>query len=248
MCESCEGAGGVVGRRGLIGGAVMVAAGAALGIVPRAAAADDCAPFGPGMQAATTPEAAIGLLAAGNARFATGASVRCDLRGQLAATVAGQSPFACVLACIDSRVAPEIVFDQQIGDIFVARVAGNVATPAVLGSMEYATAVAGAKTVVVLGHTHCGAVKGAVDRAEAGDKLTGLLDLIEPAIAATPREGARSSDNRPFVAAVVETNVRLAVAAVLAGSPVIAGLAAAGRIAVVGAVFDLETGVVRFLA
>jgi len=248
MCEKCAATdAGALSRRRLLSLGAGLGAGVALTLAAGGAAADDCAPFDPAMQAATTPDAAIGLLAAGNARFAAGQSARCDLVGQLAATAGRQAPFACVLSCIDSRVAPEIVFDQQIGDIFVARVAGNVATPEVIGSIEYATKAAGARAVVVLGHSHCGAVKGAVDRADIGANLTGLLDLIEPAIAAPPLEGMRSSDNRAFVAAVAETNVRRTVAAMTADSPVIAGMVAAGEVTVVGAMFDLETGRVRFL-
>ena len=119
----------------------------------------------------------------GNARFAGGASLHCDLLGEMKATAEKQTPFACVLGCIDSRAAPELVFDQQVGDVFVGRVAGNLPTAEILGSFEYATKVAGAKAIVVLGHNHCGAVKGAIDKADVGANLTTLLNEIEPAVA-----------------------------------------------------------------
>jgi carbonic anhydrase len=140
------------------------------------------------------------------------------------------------------------VFDQQVGDVFVGRVAGNLPTAEILGSFEYATKVAGAKAIVVLGHNHCGAVKGAIDKADVGANLTTLLNEIEPAIAATPLEGERSSKNHHFVEAVAETNVRLAVAAITEKSPVLKELVDAGAIKVVGALYDIETGKVTFLA
>ncbi|OYU17759.1 MAG: carbonic anhydrase [Rhodobacteraceae bacterium PARR1] len=248
MCETCKtDAPELIRRRQLLGFASVLTAGAVFGVAPLRAMADECAPFLADAQAATTPDQAIALLADGNARFAAGASLKCDLLAEMTATAEKQTPFACVLACIDSRSAPELVFDQQVGDVFVARVAGNLPTTEILGSFEYATKVAGAKAIVVLGHTHCGAVKGAVDRADVGANLTVLLDEIEPAVLATPLEGERSSKNHHFVEAVAETNVRFAVAALTEKSPVLKAMADAGAIKVVGALYDIETGKVTFL-
>lgn len=247
MCQSCEGSeSGQFDRRKFLSLASALVGTATLGVTP--ALADECAPFLAEAQAAATPDAAIQFLADGNARFASGASLHCDLLGEMQATAEKQTPFACVLACIDSRSAPELVFDQQVGDIFVARVAGNLPTAEVLGSFEYATKVAGAKAIMVLGHNHCGAIKGAVDKAEVGDNLTTLLNEIEPAIAATPLEGERSSKNHHFVEAVAETNVRFAVAAMTEKSSVIKELVEAGALKVVGGLYDIETGKVTFLA
>ncbi|AWB49348.1 carbonic anhydrase [Gemmobacter aquarius] len=249
MCTDCNDTNAPrADRRQFLGLAAMLAGGAALSLTAGRALADECAPFLADAQAATTPDQAIQLLADGNARFAANASLHCDLLGEMKATAEKQTPFACVLACIDSRSAPELVFDQQIGDLFVARVAGNLPTTEVLGSFEYATKVAGTKAIVVLGHSHCGAVKGAVDKADVGANLTTLLDAIEPAIAATPLTGERSSKNHEFVEAVAETNVRMAVAAMTANSPVLADLVAAGALKIVGALYDIETGKVSFLA
>lgn len=249
MCQSCKTTETEwIGRRQFLALGSGLAGSAALGMSVLPALADECAPFLEASQAATTPDQAIQFLIEGNARFVAGASVNCDLMGGMKATAEKQTPFACVLACIDSRSAPELVFDQQIGDVFVARVAGNVATSEVIGSFEYSTKVAGAKAIVVLGHTHCGAVKGAVDKAVVGDNLTTLLNMIEPAIAATPLEGERSSSNHQFVESVAETNVRVAVAAMVEKSPVIRELVDAGAVKIVGALLDIETGVVTFLA
>ncbi len=145
-------------------------------------------------QAALTPDGALDLLVEGNRRFVSGTPAHRDWAGQIADTAGGQYPFAIVLGCVDSRVPIEVVFDQGIGDIFSARVAGNVASPDVLGSMEFACRLAGSKLVMVLGHTACGAVKGAISNAELGN-LTGLVRKIEPAVAAV--EGERDVSNFP---------------------------------------------------
>lgn len=249
MCNACDEAQlGNFDRRKFLGLASALAGIAAFSMTAGSAFADECAPFLADAQAAASPDQAIQFLADGNGRFASGASLHCDLLGEMKATSEKQTPFACVLACIDSRSAPELVFDQQVGDIFVARVAGNVPTAEILGSFEYATKVAGAKAIVVLGHNHCGAVKGAVDKADVGANLTTLLNEIEPAVAATPLEGERSSKNHHFVEAVAETNVRMAVAAMTEKSPVIKELVDAGAVKIVGALYDIETGKVTFLS
>lgn len=235
----------MISRRNFLGivGAAPLAAGFGLPVL-----ADDCMPFDAAMQAATTPDKALAMLAEGNARFVAGTSLHCDLLAEAAATAEKQTPFACVLGCIDSRAAPELIFDQQVGDIFAARVAGNVPTTEIIGSFEYAVKVAGAKAIVVLGHGHCGAIKGAVDKAVVGDSLTTLLDEIEPAVAATPLTGERSSKNHEFVQAVAETNVRQGVAALVAKSAVLKEAVDSGALKIVGAMYDLETHVVSYLA
>jgi carbonic anhydrase len=234
-------------RRDVLAMTTGLAGSALVGLLPGRAVADECAPFLAPALAATSPDHAVELLVEGNARFVADASLHCDLLDDVAATAEGQTPFACVLGCIDSRVSPELVFDQQIGDIFVDRIAGNLPTVETIGGFEYAAKVAGAKAIVVLGHSHCGAVKGAVDKVDVGENLSVLLAEIEPAIAATPLTGERSSGNHAFVQAVAEMNVRLAVAAIIDRSEVIRALVAAGSLRVVGAMYDVETGVVRFL-
>ena len=245
MCTDCETtqAGPVFGRRHFFG---LAAAAAALST--GMARADDCAHFDSEALKAASPDQAIQMLMDGNARFVAGGSLNCDLVALGHATAEKQTPFACVLACMDSRSAPEQVLDQQIGDVFVARVAGNVATTEVIGSFEYGTAVAGAKAIMVLGHNHCGAVKGAVDKAVVGDALTTLLNEIEPAVAATPLTGERSSHNHEFVEAVAEANVRMNVVALTEKSPVLKGLVDSGALKIVGALYNLETGVVTLLS
>lgn len=199
-------------------------------------------------QTALTPDQALQLLKDGNARFVAGESTNRDLLDEQKATAGGQFPFAVVLSCLDSRSAPEIVFDQGVGDIFVGRVAGNVVDTNLLGSFEFATAAAGSKVIVVMGHTACGAVKGACDGVELGN-LTALLDEIEPAIDAvsTPVGTDRSSANTEFVNRVIETNVNMQVNELLRRSDVVRGLVEEGKVKVVGAVHDLATGEVRFL-
>ena len=150
-----------------------------------------------------------------------------------------------MLGCIDSRGPAEILFDTGIGDIFNARIAGNVVTDDLLGSLEFACAVAGAKVLLVFGHTACGAIKGAIDDVEMGH-LTGLLDRIKPAIAATTFSGERSSKNAAFVDAVARTNVRLGVDEIRKRSSVLAELEEKGAIQTVGAMYDLASGVVTF--
>lgn len=199
-------------------------------------------------QAAMTPEAALQLLKEGNERFVSGASIRRDLPAQVKATGHdGQFPIASVISCIDSRAAPSHVFDQGIGDLFTARVAGNIVNEDILGSLEYGSKVAGAKLVVVLGHTHCGAVKGACDKVALGN-LTALLDKIQPAVKVTPDTHGtdRSSKNHHFVDAVAKANVHMTVARLLQQSPVLRAMHESGEIKVVGAMLDVETGRVQF--
>lgn len=195
-------------------------------------------------QSSLTPAAALELLREGNARFVTNKQLSRDYKQQIRETADGQYPFAIVLGCIDSRVPPETVFDQGIGDIFSARVAGNVINDDLLGSMEFACSVAGSLAVVVLGHTSCGAVTGAIDRAGVGS-LTGLLQKIEPAAESVP--GERDASNREYVDRVAEANVRLVIKQIREGSALLAEMETGGSIVLAGAMYDVSTGAVRFL-
>lgn len=197
-------------------------------------------------QAALTPDDALALLLEGNERFVTGRMLDRNLSQQVSDTASGQYPYAVVLGCIDSRVPAEIVFDQGVGDIFTARVAGNFVNTDILGSMEFATAVAGARLIMVLGHTECGAVKGACDDVELGN-LTSMLDNIEPAVEAIEVDGPRNSSNKEFVDAVTHKNVHLTVEDILQESPVIAEQVENGTVRVVGAIYDVSSGRVTIL-
>lgn len=192
-------------------------------------------------QAAITPDGALDVLKAGNDRYRSGHSLTRDLGAQRQSTAAGQFPFAFVLGCIDSRCAPETVFDQGIGDLFTARVAGNVVNEDILGSMEFGCRVAGAKLIVVLGHSKCGAIQGAVNHVELGN-LTALLRRIQPSVAAVGGTAAA-----PRIDAITEANVRRMVVQISEQSPVLAELQRTGKLRIVGALYSLETGSVRFL-
>jgi carbonic anhydrase len=194
-----------------------------------------------------TPAQVVEELKKGNERFRTGKMVAHDYRAQQRSSAAGQYPAAVVLGCVDSRAPAEIIFDSGIGDTFNGRVAGNVVNDDLLGSMEFACAVAGAKLVLVLGHTACGAIKGAIDDVVLGN-LTGLLARIKPAVSATKFDGEKSSKNAAYVDAVAHTNVTLAVSDIRRRSPVLADLEKKGSIAIVGAMYDLASGKVTFYA
>ena len=195
-----------------------------------------------------SPDEALAALKAGNERFVTGNMRKRDLMGQVRETASGQFPFAAVLGCVDSRVPPELVFDQGVGDIFTARVAGNFANTDIIGSMEFATRVAGARLIVVLGHSECGAVKAACDHAQLAN-LTSTLSNISPAVYAVRGfEGSRTSKNKEFVQRVAEENVRIAVNSIVDRSPVMRGLMAEDALEVVGAMYDVATGRVSFFS
>lgn len=206
----------------------------------RVLAQDACAVPTRAVQAAISPEQALERLRQGNARFVAGQPIQCDLRQQVRASAGGQAPVAAVLGCIDSRVPPELVFDQRLGDIFVARVAGNFVNDDILGSLEYATQLAGARLIVVLGHSECGAIKGAVDDARLGH-LTGLLAQIRPALEQLHYRGTPSSKDKALVERVAERNVQDAVTR-LDAAPVLAALVKAGQLRIVGAMHDVATG------
>ena len=197
-------------------------------------------------QAAMTPESALAELKAGNARFVAGKPLVRDLPAQVVATAGGQYPFAVVLSCLDSRQPIEIVLDQGVGDIFSARVAGNVLDDDILGSMEFACKVSGSKLIAVIGHSNCGAIKGAVDDVELGN-LTGLLAKIKPAMDAVPADvQPRTTKNYAFVNAVSEANVRLVMQQIRERSPILRDMLDKNEIGLVGGMYDLETGKVTF--
>jgi carbonic anhydrase len=197
-------------------------------------------------QAAMTPEAALDRLREGNMRFVEAKQAQRDYLKQMRVTAEGQYPFAAAVACMDSRTAPEQIFDLGIGDIFTARVAGNFVNDDILGSLEFACALSGAKVVVIVGHTACGAIRGACDNVIYGN-LTTMLANIQPAVAAVDGfEGDRSAQNGAFVQAVADKNVELAIERIKERSPILAAMAKAGDIALVGAMYDVATGEVQF--
>jgi carbonic anhydrase len=224
----------------------LSSAGALLALSGRMASADVQA-TSKQTQAEMTPDRALAALEEGNERFRSGKMLQRDLMAQVGATAAGQYPFASVLGCIDSRVPPELVFDQGIGDIFSARIAGNFASTDLIGSLEYTAKLAGAKLIVVLGHTECGAIKGACDHVQLGN-LTQTLSNLAPAVyAVTGVQGERSSKNGPFVRAVTQENVRLTVEGLTQRSAVLRDLVQENRLRVVGGMYDVGTGRVTLL-
>jgi carbonic anhydrase len=198
-------------------------------------------------QAKLTPNEVLALLKNGNQRFVGGTLTSRDHSAMVRQAANGQFPKAIVLSCVDSRIPVEDVFDRGIGDIFVARVAGNFENTDILGSMEFACKVAGAKLVLVLGHAHCGAVKAAIDGAELGN-ITPMLKNIAPAVAAlSSYEGVKTSENPEFVHKVTKENIRLTVADIRTRSPVLKEMEDAGEIKIVGALYDMDTGEIDFL-
>jgi len=200
-------------------------------------------------QQAMTPQQVLADLKAGNDRFVAGELTPRDYLAQAEATAAdGQFPKATILSCVDSRVPVEIIFDQGIGDVFVGRVAGNVEDVNMVGSFEFATKVAGSKVIVILGHTSCGAIKGAADGVELGN-LTELLNDFDAPIARADEatEGEASSSNKAFLNLAIEENVRQTIADLLDESDVISELVDSGDLLVVGGVYDLKTGRVNWL-
>ena len=198
------------------------------------------------MQNAITPTMALNLLKDGNKRFVNNLKINRNLLQQANDTSDGQHPFAVILSCIDSRTSAELIFDQGLGDIFSARIAGNIVNEDILGSMEFGCKVAGAKIIVVLGHTKCGAVKGACDNVALGN-LTGLIEKIKPAVnQETTTTENRTSSNANFVENVAELNVSLSVKNILLKSPIIAEMVKNEEITIVGGVQDISSGEVKF--
>lgn len=197
-------------------------------------------------QSAVTPEQVLERFKHGNQRFASGHGTQRNYAQQVRDTAKGQYPLGSVVSCIDSRAPAEIVLDQGIGDIFNARVAGNIVNEDILGSLEFASKVAGAKLIVVMGHTSCGAVKGACDNVQLGN-LTGLLARIMPAVAAVPNDGKdRSSKNYEFVEKVADANVRQNVQLIRERSPILREMEEKGEIKIVGAMYDVASGRVQW--
>ena len=198
------------------------------------------------MQAAITPDTALKLLKDGNKRFVNNLKINRNLLQQANETSDGQHPFAIILSCIDSRTSAELIFDQGLGDVFSVRIAGNIINEDILGSMEFACKVAGSKIIVVLGHTKCGAVKGACDHVEMGN-LTALLSKIRPAVDDEHSESAnRTSANSIFVEKVASINVSRTVKSILERSPIIKQMIDSGEIGIIGGKHDIATGEVTF--
>lgn len=196
---------------------------------------------------ALSPDDLIRLAKEGNERFRKGEQQPRDFLAEQQSSAKGQYPAAMLLTCIDSRAPAEILLDLGIGDVFNSRVAGNIVNEDILGSMEFACELSGAKLVVVMGHTACGAIKGAINDAKLGN-LTGLLAKIKPAVDATVYEGERTAINYDFVDAVARTNIEFAIRDIRTRSPVLSGLEKAAKIKIVGAMYDISTGKVEFYA
>ncbi|MDR5733587.1 carbonic anhydrase family protein [Caballeronia sp. LZ025] len=233
----------VVARRGFFKLASVAAAALATGPLRIECARADA--LTKAQRESMTPEQIIGVMKRGNARFRKGARKERNYLREQRASAAGQYPAAVLLSCIDSRAPAEVIMDLGIGDIFNCRIAGNIENDDILGSMEFACKLSGAKVVLVMGHTSCGAIKGAIANAELGH-LTGLLDRIKPAVQATEYDGDRSGTNYAFVDAVARKNVEMTVASIRRDSPVLAGLETDGKVKIVGAMYDLRTGAVDF--
>jgi carbonic anhydrase len=198
-------------------------------------------------QAAISPAKALSMLKQGNQRFVSGDMTNTDYVAQVKQTSTGQFPFASIVSCLDSRIPPALVFDRGIGDLFVARVAGNFVNDDILGSLEFAAKLAGSKIIVVMGHTECGAVKGACDGAQLG-LLTTTLANINPAVQAEAGNySPANSSNDKFVDAVAEENVRLNMKKLRDRSVVLREMIDKGEIALVGAMYDIDTGKIKFL-
>ncbi|SDB60087.1 carbonic anhydrase [Flavobacteriaceae bacterium MAR_2010_188] len=199
-------------------------------------------------QETMTPEKSLRYLKEGNERFQNNLKANRNLLEQVNDTSEGQFPFATILSCIDSRVSAELVFDQGLGDIFSIRIAGNFVNEDILGSMEFASKLAGTKLIVVLGHTSCGAIKGACDNAKLGN-LTKMLEKIEPAVNAVeqPKEKSlRNSKNLEFVDEVSKKNVELTISKIRANSEVLSEMEKDGKVKIVGAMYDVSSGEVDF--
>ena len=200
------------------------------------------------LQQKITPDEALRILRQGNERFVQNLKANRNLLQQVNETRDGQWPFAVILSCIDSRTSAELIFDQGLGDIFSIRIAGNIVNTDILGSMEFACKVAGAKLVVVMGHTKCGAIKGACDHVELGN-LTDLLSKMQPALyeeRTVTDPSLRNSKNAEFVEKVATLNVRRSIKAIITRSYIIDQMVGAGQVAIVGAMHDIETGAVEF--
>ena len=239
------------GRRSFLraAGSSLVAAGSVsgLGALSAQAAQHKAVTQTKETQAAITPEMALQMLKDGNERFMQGKMLERDHMQQVKATGAGQFPFAAIVGCIDSRESATLTFDQGIGDVFSARIAGNFVNDDLLGSLEFACAAAGAKLILVVGHSECGAIKGACDDVVLGN-LTQTLANLKPAVAAVSGfESDRTSANSKFVQAVAEKNVELTIQRIRQRSSVLSDMADKGQIDIAGAMYDVHTGRVAFM-
>lgn len=197
-------------------------------------------------QSSLTPQTALEFLREGNERFVSNLRINRNLLQQVNETKEGQWPFAAIVSCMDSRTSAELIFDQGLGDLFSIRLAGAVISDNVLGSLEYACKVAGSKIIVVMGHTHCGAIKGACDNVEMGN-LTGLLNKIRPAVLQEKTvHSNRTSKNHEFVDAVTNLHTERSVQQILDQSSILQDLVDKGEVGIIGAMYDVETGVVTF--
>jgi carbonic anhydrase len=196
-------------------------------------------------EGSATTEAILERLKEGNARFRTGRPQARNWPEEVRGNSSGQQPFASIVSCMDSRISSELIFDQGLGDIFSIRIAGNVVNQDVLGSLEYAAAFSGAKVILVLGHSRCGAVQGAVDSVELGN-LTGLLKKIKPAIDSVPAGNPATLKNLEFVGRVARANVKLALHQITENSPVLRELARKGDVVIIGGMYHIEDGTVEF--
>ena len=212
-----------------------------------AQAQQSCEVFTSATQGAVTPDGALKMLKDGNDRFVAGTTRNCDLRKQVKDTSTQQSPVAVIVGCIDSRVPPELVFDQRLGDMFAARIAGNFVNTDILGSLEFATAAAGAKLIVVLGHTECGAIKGAVDDVKLGN-LTAMLANFKPSMSKLKYTGVPSSKDKKLVQQLADQNAQDAAQMIMDRSEVIAKLVKDGKVKIVSAMHDLSNGKVTWFA
>ena len=243
QCETCHGV-HAPDRRRFLGASSAMAAAAFIGAgtLSEVAHADALTKA---QRAKLTPDSVLALMKKGNRRFRSGQRQDHNYLAQQRASAAGQYPVAVLLSCIDSRAPAETIMDLRIGDVFNSRVAGNIENPDILGSMEFACKLSGAKVVLVMGHTSCGAIKGAIDNAELGN-LTGLLAKIRPAVDATAYAGERTSKNYAFVDAVARRNVAMTMANIRKDSPVLAGMESSGAIRIAGAMYSLQTGAMDF--
>ena len=232
-------------RRAVLRGGLALAAVSAAGALALPGRLTYAAALTQAERDALTPDQVLARLKAGNERFRRGKQDHHDYLAQKRATAGGQYPMAAILSCIDSRAPAEIILDCGIGDTFNARVAGNIANDDMLGSLEFACAVAGAKLILVMGHTACGAVKGAIDGAQLGH-LTALLDEIKPAVAATQFTGDKSSKNDAYVDAVAQSNVQRVISTIRRRSSVLVGLEQQGKLKIAGSMYHLVGGTVDF--
>jgi carbonic anhydrase len=244
MCDKIEhSCSGIVRRDFLKVAGSAAVLGFAGGLIPGFAYADS---LSKAQRDKMSPDDVIAMMKKGNERFLKNTRKNRNSLNEQKASAAGQFPAAVLLSCIDSRAPAEVIMDLGIGDVFNNRLAGNIENSDVLGGMEFACQLMGSKVVLVMGHTGCGAIKGAIANAELGN-LTGLLAKIKPAVAATTYTGARTADNYDFVDAVALKNVEITVASIRKNSPVLAGLESKGTIKIAGSMYNLKTGTVEFL-